>query len=134
MAEPETGGYQLDEPQITCCSLVVPRGDPPSVLEFVDTAFDQIAQRVQEIVDGFRTLAGLSGRDNRCAAALLDVFSDMVGIIAPISHENLRLGQVIVHHSVIASVVRYLPGRDLGFDGQAAPVREEMDLGREPTI
>ena len=134
MAEPESRRYEFDEPQIACGGLVVSSGDAPSVLDLVDASFDQIAQSVQEAVDGLRVLAGPSGWDDRRPAALRDVFTDVVRVVPPIGHQDLRLWQIIIHHSVISAIIRNLTGRDLGLHGQAASIREEVDLGREATL
>ena len=111
----------MDEAEIACGGFVVSGCDAPGILQLVDASLDQVAKGVDEIVDGHLHLSALAHGNDCGAAALFDILSNAISVIAPISQQHLRV-QPAVHHGIVALVVRDLSAGDLGFHGQAAAV------------
>lgn len=56
-----------------------------------------------------------------------------VGVMALVCDQHCRLGQIVVHDSIVAAIVGGLPGCHVELHGQAVAVDEKMGLGREDT-
>ena len=123
----------MNEAEIARGGLVISGCDAPCVLQTVDASLDEVTQDIDEIVDGFLNPSAFSHRNDCGAAALFDVSSDAIRIIAPVGQQHLRVRPAI-HHPVVALVVRDLPGGDLGLREQAAAIGAEMNLAREATF
>ena len=86
---PEFDRCESDEAEIGFLGFVVACGDTPPVLEFVEQSLDQVAPLVfGAIVRGAIAPIDL-GRDHRLDACSLDLLTDRIGIITPVSQEGL---------------------------------------------
>ena len=133
MAEPEADRCDVDEAQEAFGCLVVAGGDPAGVLQLVEAPLNEVTQAIEPAVDGHTELSRLPHRNDCQNVAGFHGLPDGVGIVAAIREQDARLGQVVDHDQIEPEVVRCLPRRDPGFNGQACRIDAQVDLGREPT-
>ena len=134
MPEPQPGGYDFDKAQIAGGGFVVAGRQPSGVFQLVDAAFDHVAKGVDITIDLCLDFAVSPWRDDRRAAAGLDILANGVGIVTLVRNQHLRRRQTASHDIAISNVIRDLSGGDLCLHGQANAVREEVDFGREATF
>lgn len=124
----------MDEPEIACGGFVVSGCQASGAFEFVEAAFDLIAQRVDKIIDGDWMFPVGSAWNDRRATMFFYCLSDMIGIIPLVGDENLRRWKIALHQGVKAFVIRDFTSGDFGSHGQAIGVGDQMNLGREATF
>ncbi len=81
MVHPEPDGCDVDEPEVTFCSFVIPGGDAAGIFELIETAFDQVSQSVQPMIHTDARLAGLSHRNSGQDFPFIHVFPNAISII-----------------------------------------------------
>ncbi len=91
--------------------------------------------QVKGSVQGHAQLAGLAHRDDRNDVARFHGFSNLVRVIAAISQQDRRLGQVVVHDEIEALIVRCLcPGVISDLMGRPAPLTRRWILVVKPPL
>lgn len=133
MAEPSTVRSDVDEAQEAFRSFIIACNDPSSILELVETPFDQIAQGILGMIHADAHLAGFAHWNLRQNIPFIHVFSNSVSIITPVRQKDVGLAQVIRHDQIKAEVVGCLARGDPSSHGQTCCVNPEVDLGREAT-
>ena len=113
--------------------LVVSRREAPGILELVEASFDAVSQRVDGSVDlDLDAAISLRGNDGM-RAALFEVFSYGVGVVAAIAEHDLGIGRWLFHQRLVALHVVGLAGRKRGGERKPPGVGAQMDFRREAT-
>ena len=113
--------------------LVVSGCEPSRVFETIEASFDSVSKRVDRAVDFDLNAPVLFRRDDRRAAALLDIGADFVGIISAIGQQHLGSRRIFFHQWLVAFDIVGFARRERCSDREAVRVGAEMDLGREAT-
>lgn len=124
----------MDEAEIAVGGFVVAGSQSPGIFEFVEAAFDHVAQSIDCGIDGKLDQPVSFGRDHRDAAALFHVVANEVSVIALVSEEHSGRWPMGVHDRPIALIVGGFAARQGKGYGQAQRIDAEMDLGRKATF
>lgn len=124
----------MDEAEVAIGGFVVACRQPAGVLEFVEAAFDHVAQGIDGGVDRELDQPVPLGWDHRGAAAPLHIFANEVSIIAFIGEQNLGCWSVGIHDRRVALVIGYFSAGQGERYGQAQRIDAEMDFGRKATF
>jgi hypothetical protein len=124
----------VDEAEVAVCGFILAGCQSASALEFVEAAFDHVAQGVDGGIDGQLDQPIALGRDHRDTAAPFHILANEVSIIALVGQQHLGCWPVGVHDRQIAFVIGdFAAGQGKGY-GQAQRIDAEMDLGRKATF
>lgn len=124
----------MDEAEVAGSGFVVSGRQPASVLEFVETTLDHVAQGIDGGIDGQLDQPVPLGRDHCDAAALLHIFANEVSVIALVGQQHLGRRPVGIHDRQIAFVIGDFTACQREGYGQAQRIDAEMDLGRKATF
>jgi len=124
----------VDEAEVAVGGFVIAGCQSAGVLEFVEAAFDHVAQSVDCGIDRELDQPVPLGRDHRGAAAPLHIFANEVSIITFIGEQYPGRWPVGIHDRPIALVVGDFAARQGEGYGQAQRIDAEMDLGRKATF
>lgn len=106
-------------------------GDPASVFEFVEEAFDEIALPIQDLAVAARPSPASSGWDAGSDMALAQELTEPVGVVGFVSDEATIGWNHIEQSAGGAKIVRLAGGQGQAHR-QAAAVDHGIDLGRQP--
>lgn len=124
----------MDEGSIAERGLVVTCREAPGILEFVEAALDDVAQRIDGRIDRDLQKPVAFGGDHGEAAALLHVLADEVGIIALVGKQDFCRRSLLFHERAVSLVIRDFPACQGEGDREAQSIDAEMDLGRKATF
>lgn len=124
----------MDEAEVAIGGFIITGGQSARIFEFVETAFDHIAQRVDRGIDRKLDAPVAFGWDHREAAASPPIFTDEGGIIASVGKQHLWRWSVSIHDRQISLEIRDCTAGQCKRDRQAHCVDAEMDFGREATF
>lgn len=112
--------------------MIIARGDRTVDLEMAEHPLDAVSLTVEALVLSDRRFAiGLWWNDGFDAAPL-QIGSDRVGIVGPVSEKGggFPFGQI--DQRLVALAVRRFPGRKMEGDGAASGITETMNFTGEP--
>lgn len=98
--------------------FVVASCDTSRILEAIEAALDAVAQGIDRTIDFELDAPVLFRWDNRDGAALFEIGSNGIGIIAAIGEEHLGIRCVFVHQRFVA------------FESCASPAVSAVPIGR----
>ena len=124
----------MDEAGVAACCLVISCREASGIFEFVEAAFDDVAQGVDCAIDGKLHETVSLGWDHGKSTTFLHVIADEVSIIALISQQHFGGWTFCLHDRQIALVVRHLATCECDGYGQAQRIDAEMDFGRKATF
>ena len=131
--KPDESGGQVNAGQEASCGLVVASGDGPELLELGEKVLDQVACRVEVVVEGARYLAGLARGDHRRLASLGQRLEHpRVGIECFVGDE--RLGLKLREQGIGSSQVMVLTTGEMKADWIAERIHQRVDLGGQPAL
>ena len=97
-----------------------------------EDALDAIALTVETPVVADRLGAIGFWRDDGLDPALLQIGSDRIGVVSPVSEKRGRFLFGQIDQRVVALAVRRLTGREMEGDGAASGITETMNFTGEP--
>src|SRR5215472_8797444 len=122
----------MNKPKEVPGRLLVPRGDPPVLLEQVDEPLDLLPLLVQMLVIIARHFPVLLGRDHRLRPLPPRRLNDRIAVERLVGDERPR--PVPSHQRLGPGDVRLLAPRQDELDRVAQGVDEDVDLGAEPAF
>ena len=124
----------MNEAEVACGCFVISGGQASGAFELVEAPFDLVAQGIDGAIDRDLLLAVRTCRNDRRTAASCHRFPDSIGIVALVSDDHLCLWRVLIQQGIEPFVVGHFATADLGPQGQALGVGDQMNLGREATL
>src|SRR5262249_33683066 len=93
---------------------------------------DAVALTIKPLVVADRLGAVRFRRDDGLDTALLQIGSDRVGVVSPVSEKSGRLLLGQIDQRVVALAIRRLAGREVEGDGATSGITETMNFTGEP--
>ena len=131
LAQPYERCCKVQEAEVASGKLVKAREDAAVLLDLVDEAFDQVALSIQMSVKVASLCSVLAGRNDRNSAHLLDLFNELVGVIASVS--DYEVGFSAFDESRTLGHVMGLSSSEQEVQGIAQGIHAGVDLGAEAT-
>ena len=124
----------MDEAAVAAGSLVISCREATSIFEFVEAAFDDVAQCVGCAIDWNLNKPVFLGWDHGKSATLSHVIANEISVIAFVGQQHFGCRAFCLHDGQIALVVRDLASRESNRYGKAQRIDAEMDFGRKATF
>lgn len=121
----------MDERKEAFGGFIVSGSNAPCIFEFVEEAFDAIAQGIQQRIDRPLDFAVRFCRDDRVRAVDIGVLSDGITVIAFVSEQRLRTLLVRLHQIIIGRGVMSLACCDDEGEREPFLVGAGMDFTRK---
>ena len=126
--EPYSDGGEFDEGEVVGVVFFIARRHRSEMFEFVEEAFDEIAEAIEVGAEGGDVHPMGHWFDVAPCALLCEARPQRVAVVAAVGQEDLAFAET-GEHVGRASPVMSLSGRQLEQNGQAVGVDERMDLG-----